>query len=406
MRTHLPAMLAACLLAGPALAQGGAGGSPALDPTAFYNCVQGLKSDAYGRGIPANVVERAFTGLQPDPKVLELDRRQPEFVLSFWRYIEKTVSADRVANGQAMLARHRPLLEQMRGRYGVPPEVLVAFWGIETNYGTIMGDFVLTRALSTLACDDRRAKFFANEMMEALRMLAEDRIDPATTRGSWAGAFGNMQFMPSNFTRYAIDEDGDGKRDLFSSMPDAFASAGNFLSQIGWRAGEPIAEEVTLPASFPWEQADPTIEKTAAEWAALGLRHADGRPLQPSERKAAIALPAGHRGPAFLLHPNYNAVLRWNRSTLYALAVSILADRIAGRPGMTAMQIYDEPPLSYADVIEMQVALGRLGLYPGQPDGLIGPQTRAAIRAFQQSRNMPADGYPAAELVQQIRGAP
>ncbi len=380
--------------------------SAALDESAFRACVLNLQSEAVARGIPQQVVQRAFAGVATaDPRVIELDRRQPEFLLTFWRYVGNSVTADRVAKGQQLLAQHGPLLRRVEAQYGVQPEVLVAFWGLESNFGAIMGDFPTIRSLATLACDERRAKFFANELVEALRMVAVDRVEPATMKGSWAGAFGNTQFMPSTFTGNAVDYDGDGRRDLFRSLPDVFASSANFLSRSGWRAGEQASHEVVLPPNFPYDQADPSIEKTNAEWAALGVRRVDGQALGPPDTRTAIGLPAGHRGPAFLLLPNFKVILKWNRSLLYGLAVSILSERLAGRPGMTAVQTWDEPPLSATDIVDMQDVLRRLGHYPDESDGLVGPKTRAAIRAFQARAGLPQDGFPDQDLLSRLRAA-
>lgn len=380
--------------------------SAALDESAFRACVLNLQSDAVARGIPQNVVQRAFTGVMTaDAKVIELDRRQPEFLLTFWRYVGTSVSEDRIAKGRQMLAQHGTLLGRVQAQYGVQPEVLVSFWGLESNFGTFMGDFPTIRSLATLACDERRAQFFANELNEALRMIAFDRIDPAIMKGSWAGAFGNTQFMPSTFTGNAVDYDGDGRRDMFRSLPDVFGSSANFLQKSGWRAGEPASHEVVLPQGFPYDQADPSIEKTNAEWSALGVRRVDGQPLGAPDQKTAIGLPAGHRGPAFLLLPNFKVIMRWNRSLLYGLAVSILSERLVGRPGMTAIQTWDEPPLAATDIVEMQDVLRRLGHYPDPSDGLVGPKTRAAIRAYQGASGLPQDGFPDQDLLGRLRAA-
>jgi len=378
--------------------------SAALDDSAFRACLLNLQSDAAARGIPQSVVQRAFAGITTaDPRVIELDRRQPEFLLSFWRYVGNAASDQRIATGRQMLVQHAALLGRVQAQYGVQPEVLTAFWGLESNYGGNLGDFPTIRSLSTLACDERRAKFFQAELVEALRMIAVDRIEPATMRGSWAGAFGNTQFMPSTFTGNAIDYDGDGRRDLFRSLPDVFASSANFLRNSGWRAGEVAAHEITLPANFPWDQADPSIEKSNAEWAALGVRRIDGQPLGAPQDSTAIGLPAGHRGPAFLLLPNFKVILRWNRSLLYGLGIHILSERIAGRPGMTAVQTWAEAPLAATDIVEMQDVLRRLGHYPDPSDGLVGPKTRAAIRAYQASIGLPQDGFPDQDLMTRLR---
>jgi membrane-bound lytic murein transglycosylase B len=380
--------------------------SAALDESAFRACVLNLQSNAVARGVPQNVVQRAFANVMTaDAKVIELDRRQPEFLLTFWRYVGNSVSEDRIAKGRQLMAQHAQLLQRVQAQYGVQPEVLVSFWGLESNFGAIMGDFPTIRSLATLACDERRAQFFTNELTEALRMIAFDRIDPAIMRGSWAGAFGNTQFMPSTFTGNAVDYDGDGRRDMFRSLPDVFASSANFLQKSGWRAGEGASYEVILPQGFPYDQADPSIEKTNAEWSALGVRRVDGLPLGAPDQKTAIGLPAGHRGPAFLLLPNFKVIMRWNRSLLYGLAVSILSERIAGRPGMSAVQSWDEPPLSATDIVEMQDILRRLGHYPDPSDGLVGPKTRTAIRSYQASLGLPQDGFPDQDLMSRLRTA-
>lgn len=380
--------------------------SAALDESAFRACVLNLQSNAAARGIPQNVVQRAFAGVTTaDAKVIELDRRQPEFLLTFWRYVGNSVTEDRIAKGRQLLTQHGALLRRVQAQYGVQPEVLVSFWGLESNFGTFMGDFPTIRSLATLACDERRAAFFTNELTEALRMIAFDRIDPSIMKGSWAGAFGNTQFMPSTFTGNAVDYDGDGKRDMFRSLPDVFASSANFLQKSGWRAGEQASHEVVLPQGFPYDQADPSIEKTNAEWSALGVRRVDGQPLGAPDQKTAIGLPAGHRGPAFLLLPNFKVIMRWNRSLLYGLAVSILSERLVGRPGMTAIQTWDEPPLAVTDIVEMQDALRRLGHYPDPSDGLVGPKTRTAIRAYQAASGLPQDGFPDQDLLGRLRVA-
>lgn len=377
--------------------------SPAMDRSYFQACLLNLRSDAITRGVPASVADRALANIEADQRVLDLDRRQPEFVLSFWRYIGNSITADRIAKGRQLLTQQRPLLQAVSQRYGVQPEYLVAFWGLESNYGQVMGDYPTIRSLATLACDDRRPKFFADQLIDALRMMAGDHIDQAMMRGSWAGAFGQTQFMPSTFTRYAVDGDGDGRRDLFRSLPDVFASSANYLSRSGWQTGQRAAVEVALPPNFPWDQAEPAIEKTIGEWQALGVRRLDGRPLGPPDMRASIGLPAGHNGPAFLLLPNFKVIMVWNRSLLYGLAIEILAQRLAGQPGMTAVQTTDEPPLSTADIVELQDALRRQGFYDGEPDGLVGPKTRTAIRAYQRQAGLPPDGFPDQDLMFRIR---
>jgi membrane-bound lytic murein transglycosylase B len=377
--------------------------SPAMDPSSFQACVLNLRSDAVSRGIPAPIAERALANIEVDQRVLDLDRRQPEFLLTFWRYIANSITEDRVTKGRQLLAQHRALFHKVSQRYGVQPEYLVAFWGLESNYGQFMGDFPTIRSLVSLACDDRRPKFFADELVEALRMMAGDHIEQSMMKGSWAGAFGQTQFMPSTFTRYAVDGDGDGRRDLFRSLPDIFNSSANFLNRSGWQAGQRAAVEVSLPANFPWDQAEPVIEKTIGEWQSLGVRRIDGQPLGAPTTMAAIGLPAGHNGPAFLLLPNFKTIMVWNRSLLYGLAVELLAQRLAGRNAMTATQTVDEPPLSATDIVELQDTLRRKGHYEGELDGLVGPKTRNAIRSYQRQSGLPPDGFPDQDLMARLR---
>lgn len=381
------------LLAGPALAQSGD----------FRDCLQTIKSEAMRQGVPAGVADKAFQGLTPDQKVIDLDGRQPEFSLTYAKYVGGTVSADRIAKGQQKMAQHRALLDALQGEYGVPPQYLMAFWGIETNYGTYMGDFRVVRSVSTLACMTKRTAFFSNETVQALRILDTNRMTSDQMRGSWAGAMGNMQFMPSTFTKWAVDRDGNGKIDIWNSLPDAFASASNFLRGIGFKPGLPSSEEVVLPKGFPLDQADMTIEKPVRAWAAMGVRTAGGAALPVSDEPASIILPAGYRGPAFILYPNFKAVMNWNRSTLYALSVGILARQIAGGPGVMQAPPSDDEPLSRDTVIDIQNRLARLGLYKDDTDGLLGPKTRSALRLFQQQTSLPADGHPSAETVRRLQ---
>lgn len=377
----------------PAFAQGGD----------FRDCLQGIKAEATRQGVPAAIADKAFQGLTPDQKVVDLDGRQPEFSLTYAKYVGGTVSADRIAKGQQKMAQHRALLDALQAEYGVPPQYLMAFWGIETNYGTYMGDFRVVRSVATLACMTKRTVFFSNETVQALRILNMNHMTSEQMRGSWAGAMGNMQFMPSTFTKWAVDRDGNGKIDIWTSLPDAFASAANFLRGIGFKPGLPSSEEVFLPKGFPLDQADSTVEKPVKAWTAMGVKKAGGAALPSSDEPASILLPAGFRGPAFIIYPNFKAVMNWNRSTLYALSVGILARQIAGGPGVQQAAPEDDQPLSRDTVIDVQNRLARLGLYKDDTDGLLGPKTRSALRLFQQQSSLPADGHPSAETVRRLQ---
>ena len=369
----------------------------------FQSCLQNIRAEATRQGVPASVIDAGFRGLTPDQKVLDLDSKQPEFSLTYGKYVGNSVTPDRVSKGQQKLAQYGGLLGQLQSEYGVPPQYIVSFWGMETNYGTYMGDFSALRSVATLACMTKRTAFFSNEAVQALKILANNHMTTQQMKGSWAGAMGNMQFMPSTFMKYAVDRDGNGKIDIWNSLPDAFASAANFLRGIGFKPGLPASEEVVLPKNFPLDQADTTIEKPVRTWAQMGVKRAAGGALPASDESSSIILPAGWRGPAFILYPNFKAVMNWNRSTLYALAVSILAQQIAGGPQVVQTPPEDDQPISHDTVVDMQQRLTRLGLYTDDPDGLLGPKTRSAVRLFQKQAGLPADGHPTGDVIARLQ---
>jgi len=385
------------LLAGPAPADAQSGD--------FQACLQNIKADALRESVPAAIAERALQGLTPDPKIVELDSRQPEFSLTYAKYVGSSVSPERIVKGQQRLAQNRALLDAIQAEYGVPSQYIMAFWGMETNYGAFMGDFQVVRSVATLACMTKRQAFFGNETVQALRILVMDRMTREQLRGSWAGAMGNMQFMPSTFMKWGVDRDGNGRIDLWNSLPDSFASAANYLRGVGFKPGLPSSEEVFLPQGFPLDQADSSIEKPVRAWAAMGVKKAGGAPLPNVDDPSSIILPAGWRGPAFILYPNFKAVMNWNRSTLYALAIGILARQIAGGPGVMQAAPADDEPLSRSAIIDLQTRLARLGLYTDETDGLVGPKTRSAVRLFQKQAGLPADGHPTPEVVRRLQQA-
>ncbi len=380
------------LLAGPAFAQ-----------SEFQACLQKIQAEATRQGVPAQLADRAFQGLTPDQKVVDLDSRQPEFSLTYAKYVGASVTPERVVKGQQKMAQHRALLDALQAEYGVPPQYIMSFWGMETNYGGFMGDFQVVRSVATLGCMTKRQAFFSNETVQALRILAMNHMTREQMRGSWAGAMGNMQFMPSTFVKWGVDRDGNGRIDLWNSLPDAFASAANFLRGIGFRPGLPSSEEVVLPQGFALDQADSTIEKPVRAWAAMGVKKAGGAPLANVDDPSSIILPAGWRGPAFILYPNFKAVMNWNRSTLYALAVGVLARQIAGGPPVMQAPPADDEPLSRDTVIDLQARLAKHGLYTDETDGLLGPKTRSAVRLFQKQVGLPADGHPTPDMVRRLQ---
>src|ERR1044072_4345402 len=271
-------------LAGPAFAQND-----------FQSCLQTIKADATRQGVPAPIVDRAFQGLTPDQKIVDLDSKQPEFSLTYARYIGNAVTSDRIVKGQQRMAQHRALLDALQSEYGVPPQYIMAFLGIETKYGGFIGDFQVGRSVATLACMTKRRDFFSNETVQALRILSMNHMTREQMRGSWAGAMGNMQFMPSTFMKWGVDRTGDGRIDLWNSLPDAFASAANFLRGIGWKPPLPAAEEVFLPQGFPLDQADTTVEKPVRAWAQMGVKRAGNAALPSSDEPSSIILPADRK---------------------------------------------------------------------------------------------------------------
>ena len=288
-----------------------------------------LRVEAEGKGISQSVLDKALAGIQPVPRVIELDRRQPEFTLTFTQYRDRVVPQSRIKKGRVKYQENRDLLEEIGGKIGVQPRFIVALWGIETDFGRVTGGFKVIPALATLAHDGRRSAFFRKELLNALQILHEGHIAPKEMMGSWAGAMGQSQFMPSSFLAHAVDYDGDGRRDIWTTRPDVFASAANYLAKSGWRADQTWGREVKLPRDFDFALADLKVRKPIGGWQALGVRQPDGGDLPTRQLSASIVLPEkGKMSPAYLVYSNYRTTLRWNRSTYFALAVGLLSDGI------------------------------------------------------------------------------
>ncbi|MEA5445383.1 lytic murein transglycosylase [Gammaproteobacteria bacterium AB-CW1] len=370
------------------------GAQAEVEQADFAACIDRIAHQAQAEGISTRIVDQKLRPARHIDRVIELDRRQPEFTTPFHDYLNRRVNEQRIRQGRQLLEEHGELLQSVARQYGVPAQYLVAFWGLETNYGSFFGRMPVIDSLATLACDLRRSDYFTGELLAALRILDEGAIDLERMEGSWAGAMGHVQFMPSVFLRYAVDHDGSGRRDLWGSIPDAMASAANFLSHIGWETGYRWGREVSLPEDFDFQLAGGDRRKSLAEWSRLGVRRGDGAPLPPVDIEAALLLPAGHRGPAFLVYDNFNVIMRWNRSEYYALSVGILADRIAGASGLHNPPPEDVPRLSRDQVQDLQARLREEGHDPGPVDGILGPATRRAIRSFQSEQGLVADGFP------------
>lgn len=371
----------------------------------FAQCVADLKVRARAEGISGAVVDQVLGNVRHVERVIELDRQQPEFTQTFTNYYTRRVTRERIAQGRKLLTKHASLLERVTRETGVPAQYLVAFWGLETNFGSFFGGIPVPDSLATLACDERRSVFFTQELLAALRIVDAGDIGPERMVGSWAGAMGHVQFMPSVFLRYAVDADGDGKRDLWESIPDAMASAGNFLRHSGWQPGLRWGREVSLPPGFDYGLAGRDQRRPLSEWIALGVRDAQDRPLPHLEVSAALLVPAGHSGPAFLTYDNFDIIMRWNRSEFYALSVGRLADEIAGTATLRRPPPNNSLRLSREQVRQLQMDLAALGFDSGEPDGVFGPATRNALSQFQRSRDRIADGYVDADSLEAIRQA-
>lgn len=367
----------------------------------FLECKSRLTEQAVSEGVDRATAETVFAKLQYQPRVIELDRSQPEFVQTFPGYFSKRVTDWRVNKGKEMFAKHKDLLKRLNDKYGVPPHYLMAFWGLETNFGSYKGKMPVLDSLATLACDPRRATYFTQELLVAIKLLQRESLSQEAMVGSWAGAMGHTQFMPSAYTNYAVDGDGDGQANLWDSEIDALTSAANFLANLGWKPGFRWGREILLPEGFDYQLSGYSNRRPIADWAELGIMKADGESLGNADIDAYVVVPAGHKGPAFLAYHNFRTIMRWNNSEFYAIAVGHLADRIAGKPPLIA-DLPDLPAYSRDNIIALQQALNTKGYDVGKPDGIIGPATRAGIREYQIENNLIADGFPGLSVMSSL----
>lgn len=370
----------------------------------FATWVKDYRVYAASQGINAVTLSAAFDDVAFQPRIIEFDRSQPEFSRPVWAYLDTAVSDQRVRQGRAKLDAYRDAATRAENRYAVPAEILTAIWGVESNYGSYFGHFSTINALATLGFEGRRQDFARRELLAALKILQSGDIDREHMRGSWAGAMGHTQFLPSSFLSYAVDADGDGRRDIWGSIDDVLASTAHYLEQAGWRAGQPWGVEVTLPDDFDYAQSELSVRHSSDAWRLQGVRVRGG--AWPSFDEASVIAPAGARGPAFMVGPNFRAIMRYNASTSYALAVVMLAERIAGGDGVQGDWPRDLEPLSRTQVKEMQRRLNALGFSTGgPPDGIVGPNTRRGLREFQRSQGMTPDGFPTHALLESVRDA-
>lgn len=369
----------------------------------FTRWLRGFRARAQAQGIRRATLDAALTGLTPDPAVIAKDRNQAEFTQTIWDYLDRAVSDTRVANGRAALAEHRDTLAQITARYGVPAEIVTAVWGMETAYGTFRGNDPVIRALATLAHDARRARFFEAQLIDALAILQAGDTTPAAMTGSWAGAMGHTQFMPSSFRAYAVDFTGDGRRDIWGDDPtDALASTANYLAQHGWTSGQPWGVEVRLPAGFDYGLTGGRITKPTTDWAALGVRDMEGKAV-PNHGAASIRIPAGAEGAAFMTFDNFRVISRYNPADAYVLGVGHLSDRIAGGGPIQAAWPREDRALTRDERKELQRRLTEAGFSTRGVDGIIGPNSVSALRAWQSAQGLTPDGYPSLAALSRLR---
>jgi len=353
------------------------------------------------KGITRQTFDNAMTGVEPDPGVLEAMDNQPEFTTPIWDYLAGLVDEERIADGRVKLAEWAAVLADVERKFGVDPHIVIAVWGVETDYGRRMGVRPVVRSLATVSCFGDRQRFFRGELVEALRILQSGDMPPEAMTGSWSGAFGHTQFMPSTFQRLAIDFDGDGRRDLVGSVPDALASTANFLKRAGWISGQPWGYEVRLPANYNGPSGRRS-RQALTQWSRRGIRRVEGAALTGGG-PAALLLPAGASGPAFIVFGNFNAIYSYNAAESYALAIALLADRLRGAGPIQTAWPTDDPGLSRAERRELQELLIRQGHDVGEADGIIGPRTRVAIEAFQASAGLPVDGRAGARVLRALK---
>lgn len=372
---------------------------PEVQPASFAEWRAAFRPRALAAGITPATFDRALAGISINDRVLELDQFQPEFTRPIWEYLDGAVSSSRIANGRDAASRVATTLAQIESRFGVDRNVVVAIWGLESAYGANMGSMSVIRSMATLAYEGRRRQFAEDQLISALTIIQSGDVSADRMIGSWAGAMGHTQFIPTSYADYAVDFTGDGRRDVWAADPsDALASTANYLARFGWTQGQPAVVEVTIPPGFDYALANPKIRKPVSEWRALGI----AAPTAP-EVDASVLLPAGAAGPAFLELPNFRVIKRYNNATSYALAVSHLAERIGGGGSFVADWPRGDRALSRAEKEELQRRLTALGFDTQGADGIIGPNSRAAVRAFQQSSGLIPDGYVSGNLLDQVR---
>ena len=388
----------------------GASGHPLMTAVAiraaaanFPQCVANYWPDAAKRGVTRANVERFTAGLTPDLRIMDLMDSQPEFTKSIWDYLDILVKGERIARGREIIASYSKIFDAVERAYGVDRYVITAIWGVESNYSTLGGDRSVVRSTATLACIGRRQAYFKDEFLTALEILNRGDLRPEQMIGSWAGAFGPTQFMPTAFKRFAVDGDGDGRRDVVDNVTDLIASTANNLKKDGWQAGQSWGYEVEVPDNFNFMNADRRRSMTLAQWEQIGVRRVGGKPFPRASDEAYLLAPAGAQGPAFLMLRNFRVIMKYNPAEAYAMAIGHLADRLRGGGPFVQAWPRHERVLTRAERLELQQLLARRGFYRGEPDGQFGGMTREALRGFQASIGSPADGFATAEMLDRLR---
>ena len=394
--------LAAALLIGVGLGAAAAQTTPCRTSGSYESWLTAFEREAVAKGISQRAIAAAAPALTYDQRIVNIDRGQRVFTQTFLQFSGRMAAAYRIQRGQALIKANAATFARIEQQYGVPAPVIVSFWALESDFGANMGNYHSLSAIASLAYDCRRSDRFRGQLFDALRLIDRGDLAPDDMVGSWAGELGQTQMMPSEYFKYAVDFDGDGKRDLVHSVPDVLASTASYLAGLGWKRGEPWLTEARVPTNLQWEQADLSVALPRAKWAASGVTLADGRPLSADNLAASLLLPMGRFGPAFLVYPNFQVYLQWNNSLVYSTTAAYLATRIAGaaplHPGTPP------PALSFQDMKDMQGLLTHAGYDVGTVDGFLGLKTRQAVRATQIKYGLPADSYPTAELLSRIRG--
>lgn len=390
--------------------QDGGSGHPLMTASAirqaadnFDSCVAGLWPDAARRGISQQSFAQFTAGLTPDLRIMDLMDSQPEFTKAIWDYLDILVNDTRLAKGREVLAKYKTQFDAAEKAYNVDRYIIAAIWGIESNYSTQMGDRNVLRSTATLACVGRRQAYFKDEFLVALEILHRGDLRPEQLRGSWAGAFGPTQFMPTAFKRFAVDADGDGRRDVVDNPADLIFSTANNLKKDGWQSGQSWGYEVVVPKAFNYMLADRAKAMTLAQWEHLGLRRAGGQPFPPGAEKAYLLAPAGAQGPGFLMLQNFRVIMKYNPAEAYAMAIGHFADRLRGGPPFVQPWPRQERVLSRTERLELQQLLAQRGFYRGTPDGQFGGATREALRSFQASIGTAADGFASSNMLERLR---